>query len=45
MSEHSKFILTPLSKVLDEAACAVMRVTEGMEAIPLVDYILHSVFF
>ncbi len=44
MSEHSKFILTPLSKVLDEATCAVMRVTEGMEATPLVDYILHSIF-
>ena len=44
MSEHTNFILTPLSRILDEATCAVMRLPDGMESIPLVDYLFHSIF-
>ena len=44
MSEHTNFILSPLSRILEEATCAVMRVPDGMCSIPLVDYLLHSVF-
>lgn len=44
MSQHTKFILKPMSDLLTEALAAISTIGDGMESVPVSDYILQSVF-
>lgn len=44
MSQHDKFILTPISKVLEEAVLAIKHIGHGIETYPLSDYLMQSIF-
>ena len=44
MSQHSKFILKPISDLLIEALSAISTIGDGIESVPVSDYILQSVF-
>lgn len=44
MSVHSKFIQTPISNILNDAAQATNCIASGINVYPLCDYILQSVF-
>lgn len=41
---HSEFILTGLSKILEEASVAIHNVGKGVDTLPLRDYFLQSLF-
>lgn len=38
------FILTPVSKVLEEAVLAIKHIGHGIETYPLSDYLMQSIF-
>ena len=44
MSQHSRFILKPMSDLLIEALSAISTIGDGIESVPVSDYILQSVF-
>lgn len=44
MNSHSYFILTPITRILDEAVAAVAGIGNGIETYPLCDYIMQTVF-
>lgn len=44
MSQHSKFILKPISDLLIEALSAISTIGDGLESVPVSDYILQSLF-
>ncbi|WP_411354350.1 hypothetical protein [Thomasclavelia ramosa] len=44
MSKHDKFILTPMSTILEEAIQASSGIGSGIETYPLCDYIMQSIF-
>lgn len=44
MSKHYKFILTPMSTILEEAIQASSGIGNGIETYPLCDYIMQSIF-
>lgn len=43
-SEHTAFILSPLSALLEEGFLACQAVGDGIESYPLCDYVLQSLF-
>ena len=43
-SEHTDFILSPLSDILEEGFLACQAVGDGIESYPLCDYVLQSLF-
>lgn len=43
-SEHTAFILSPLSNILKEGFLACQAVGDGIESYPLCDYVLQSLF-
>lgn len=43
-SEHTDFILSPLSDILKEGFLACQAVGDGIESYPLCDYVLQSLF-
>lgn len=43
-SEHTDFILSPLSEILKEGFLACQAVDDGVESFPLCEYILQSLF-
>lgn len=44
MVRHSEFILTPSTRILDEAGVAIGSLSQGIESYPLREYFLQSVF-
>lgn len=44
MNNHTPFILTPITRILDEAVAAVAGIGNGIETYPLCDYIMQAVF-
>lgn len=44
MNPHKKFILEPISNILEEAILAINPVGSGIETYPLLDYVMQSVF-
>ena len=44
MRKHETFILTPISKVLDEAQFALAPLEGNIENYPLLDYVMQSVY-
>ena len=44
MNQHKKFIMTPISNILQQAILATNNIGNGIETFPLADYILQSVF-
>lgn len=44
MRKHEAFILTPISKILKEAAIATSSIELGIASYPLCDYIMQSLF-
>lgn len=44
MSKHDKFILTPMSTILEEAIQASSGIGSEIETYPLCDYIMQSIF-
>lgn len=44
MSKHEKFILTPITTVIEEMKSASSNIGDGIESYPLCDYILQSTF-
>lgn len=44
MSKHDKFILTPITKEIDDALSATRYIGDGIETFPLSKYVMHSLF-
>lgn len=44
MNQHKKFILTPITNILQQAIVATKNIGNGIETFPLADYVLQSVF-
>lgn len=44
MSQHSNFILKPISDVLSDALAVLSTIGEGIDAIPVSEYLLQSAF-
>ena len=44
MSKHEKFILSPMSAILEEAVISISGIGIGIETYPLCDYIMQSIF-
>lgn len=44
MRKHTEFILTPISRILRDAAITTSGIDAGMESYPLCDYIMQSLF-
>lgn len=44
MSKHEKFILSPMSTILEEAVISISGIGIGIETYPLCDYIMQSIF-
>lgn len=44
MSKHEKFILTPITSVIEEMKAATLCIGKGIETYPLWDYIIQSTF-
>ena len=44
MSKHDKFILTPITSVLEEAVVASYGIGKGIESHSISDYIMQSLF-
>ena len=44
MSQHSNFILKPISDVLSDALVVLSTIGDGIDAIPVSEYLLHSAF-
>lgn len=44
MSKHERFILTPITIEIENAVSAIRTVDIGMEAFPLSEYVMHSLF-
>ena len=44
MSKYSKFILTPITTILDEAISIVSAIEWNMKSFSLAEYVLHSLF-
>ena len=44
MSKHSKFILTPITEVIDAALSATKYLGNGLETIPISEYVIDSLF-
>lgn len=44
MNQHKKFILTPVSDILQEAISAMKHIGSGIETYPLSDYLMQSIF-
>ena len=44
MSKHDRFILTPITTEIQNAVSAIRNVDIGMEAFPLSEYVMHSLF-
>lgn len=45
MRKHEKFILTPITSILDEGCCAMSLIDDGLETYPLSEYLMQSLFF
>lgn len=44
MPNHTKFILSPITKILEDVVSASAGIGSGIETFPLCDYIMQSVF-
>lgn len=44
MSQHSNFILKPISDVLSDALVVLSTIGDGIDAIPVSEYLLQSAF-
>lgn len=42
MRKHEKFILTPITSILDEGCCAMSLIDDGLETYPLSEYLMQS---
>ena len=45
MSQHSNFILKPISDVLSDALVVLSTIGDGIDAMPVSEYLLQSAFF
>lgn len=44
MRKHEEFILTPITKILEEASYSTSNIESGLDSYPLSDYIMQSLF-
>ncbi len=42
--EHKDFILSPITRIINEATLAVRMLDEGIQTNPLMNYLFHSIF-
>ncbi len=42
--EHKDFILSPITKIINEATVAIRMLDEGIQTNPLMNYLFHSIF-
>ena len=44
MREHEKFILTPITSILDDGSYAMSLLDDGLETFPISEYMMQSIF-